>query len=154
MVKALALAVPMLSGQVHAQALEDKAYNAAIGDAASTIGALVLGAAEGNPLGLVTMLIKFPMLAWVKTQPREEQAEYHANWSAVWSGATANNVCLMGAIALTGGALAPFCPMAGLAFGFNQWDKNQPEREFWAICALWKKEFGPQFKCSFTPFTD
>jgi hypothetical protein len=117
----------------HAATLEEQAETAAAADGITTLGGLALGAAEANPLGLVSLLAKVPMLAYVKTLPRDEQAEWHATYGAIWGGAAANNICIVGAI-LTGGVLAPLCPIMGMAWGMNQWNASAMERELWAIC--------------------
>lgn len=141
-----------LSGWVlpaSSQTLQEKAEAAAIADGMSTLGGLALGAAEANPFGLVTIVAKIPLLAYVKTLPQEEQAEWHATYGAMWGGAAANNLCILGAI-LTAGAFAPICPIVGLAWGMSEWKASAMERELWEICrqerAYWKN---PKMTCDF-----
>jgi hypothetical protein len=146
-------AVLLVLGLAHfatvAGTLQNQAEMAAAADAVTTIGGAALGAAEANPLGIVTLLAKVPLLAYVKTLPLDEQAEWHATYGAFWGGAAANNLCIIGAI-LTGGALAPLCPVAGVAWGFKEWNASAMERELWAICreerAYWNN---PQMPCDF-----
>jgi hypothetical protein len=133
----------------HAATLEEQAQSAAVADGLTTLGGLALGAAEANPLGLVTLLAKIPLLAHVKTLPLDEQAEWHATYGAMWGGAAANNLCIVGAI-LTAGALAPLCPMVGIAWGLNKWNASAMERELWAICRQERAYWGnPQMTCDF-----
>ena len=138
---------------VHAATLQDQAENAALADGLTTLGGLALGAAEANPLGLVTMLAKIPLLAHVKTLPQDEQAEWHATYGAVWGGAAANNLCIMAAIA-AGGALAPICLLVGAAWGMNKWNASAAERELWAICRQERAYWGnPHMTCDFRKAT-
>jgi hypothetical protein len=133
----------------HAATLQDEAEKAALADTLTTLGGLALGAAEANPLGLVTLLAKVPMLAHVKTLPQDEQAEWHATYGAMWGGAAANNLCIVGAI-VTGGALAPICPFVGVAWGMNKWNASAMERELWAICRQERAYWGnPEMTCDF-----
>jgi hypothetical protein len=135
---------------IHAATLQEDAEKAAIADGLTTLGGLALGAAEANPLGLVTLLAKAPMLARVKKLPQDEQAEWHATYSAMWGGAAANNLCIVGAI-LTGGALAPVCPVVGIAWGMKKWNASAMERELWAICRQERVYWGnPHMTCDFS----
>ena len=81
------------------------------------------------------------MLAAVKNQPQDQQADWNASYTAIWGAATANNLCIIGVI-LTGGVAAPFCPVIGVAWGLQKWSESAMERELWAICreerAYWK----------------
>jgi hypothetical protein len=129
--------------------LQEKAEQGAIADGATTLVGVGAGLAEANPLGLATVILKYPLLAWVKTLPEEEQAEYHASFPAVWGGAAVSNVCMLGALAAP--VLAPMCLFAGLGYAMNELDKSSDEVEYSRICQGWKKEFGPQFVCQ--PFS-
>jgi hypothetical protein len=134
----------------HSATLQEQAEKAAVADSLTTLGGLALGAAEANPLGLVTLLAKAPMLARVKKLPQDEQAEWHATYSAMWGGAAANNLCIVGAI-LTGGALAPVCPVVGIAWGMKKWNASAMERELWAICRQERVYWGnPHMTCDFS----
>jgi hypothetical protein len=148
-VEALLFILALLVLPSHAASLQDQAETAAVADGLTTLGGIALGAAEANPIGLISLVIKAPLLAHVKTLPQDEQAEWHATYGAFWGGAAANNLCIVGAI-LTSGALAPLCPMVGMAWGMNKWSASAQERELWAICreerAYWKN---PQMTCDF-----
>jgi hypothetical protein len=147
--KSLLLVFALAYVPAHASTLQEQAETAAAADSISTLGGLALGAVEANPLGIVSLIAKIPILAYVKTLPPDEQAEWHATYSAVWGGAAANNVCIVGAI-LTGGVLAPLCPIVGVAWAMNQWNASAMERELWSICrqerAYWNN---PQMPCDF-----
>ncbi|MCM2252168.1 MAG: hypothetical protein NDJ19_07400 [Ramlibacter sp.] len=133
----------------YGQTLEEQAQQAAVADGVSTLGGLALGAAEANPLGLISVFAKIPMLAYVRTLPPDQQAEWHATYGAVWGGTAANNICIAVAI-LSGGVLAPLCPIVGMAWGMNKWNESAMERELWAICreerAYWNN---PHMTCGF-----
>jgi hypothetical protein len=148
-VKALLLAGAMAILPCQSASWEDQAQTAALTDGLSTLGGLALGAAEANPIGLLALVAKAPMLAAVKTLPRDEQADWHASFSAIWGAATANNLCIIAAI-VSGGAVAPLCPMVGAAWGMQKWSESAMERELWAICreerAYWKN---PDMPCDF-----
>jgi hypothetical protein len=148
-VNALAVVLALSILPAYSASLQDQAQTAAVTDGLTTLGGLALGAAEANPLGLVTIVAKAPMLAAVKKMPQDEQADWNAGYSAIWSGATANNLCIIGVI-LTAGAAAPFCPVVGVAWGLQKWNESATERELWAICreerAYWKN---PQMPCDF-----
>ena len=148
-IAAVLLACALTSQPIHAGTLQDEAEKAAIADGLTTLGGLALGAAEANPLGLVTLLAKIPLLAHVKTLPKDEQAEWHATYGAIWGGAAANNLCIIGAI-LTGGVLAPICPIVGVTWGINKWNASAMERELWAICRSERAYWGnPNMTCDF-----
>jgi hypothetical protein len=137
------------SAPIHAGTLQSEAERAAVLDSLSTMGGAALGAAEANPLGFASMLLKIPLLAHVKTLPQDEQAEWHATYGAIWGGAAANNICIVGAI-LTGGVLAPVCPFVGIAWGMNKWNASATERELWAICRAERAYWGnPNMTCDF-----
>jgi len=134
---------------MHAATLKVQAETAAVADGITTLGGLALGAAEANPIGLISLVAKAPLLDHVKTLPQDEQAEWHATYGAMWSGAAANNLCIVAAI-LTGGALAPVCPIVGMAHGMKKWNESAMERELWAICREERAYWGnPQMTCDF-----
>ena len=152
------LCVLVVSAQ--AQTMQDKAESSAWIDTAQTIVGVGSGiVAEANPLGLAALVLKIPALEHCKAQPQYEQPACFASLSVVWSGAVANNWCVLGAIVLSAGALAPLCPLAGIAYGVSEWTRAQPELEFWAICGQWQKEYdavhphGPPFTCRFAPLS-
>ena len=148
--KALLLGLGVLYGGAQAATVEERAHGAALGDTLSTVGAISAGAAEANPLGIAALALKVPILSYIKTLPEDEKADAYALQGSVWSGATANNVCVIVSIA-SGGALAPFCPLIGVAWGFTEWNKSSEEREFWDICRserlYWKN---PNMTCHFS----
>ena len=147
--KALLLAIVLGILPVHSESLQKQAETAAVADGVSTLGGLALGAAEANPLGLAVFPLKALYMSHIKTMPEDEQADAYAGLQATSSGAAANNLCIIGAI-LTGGGLAPFCPIIGVAWAMNELSKSAQERELWAICraerAYWKN---PAMTCDF-----
>lgn len=113
--------------------------NAVMGQAADvgTTGAgLLLGAAEANPLGLVTLGIKAVAYQKIKSSPPVEQPRLWGMYGAMGWGAAANNLCVIAAIA-TGGGAAVLCPLLGLGAGMTSWNAGTEERNratFAAIC--------------------
>lgn len=147
--KALLLTLGFAFGAAQAGSIEERAYGAAVGDTLTTFGAISAGAAEANPLGLAALALKVPILSYIRTLPDDEKAEAYALQGSVWSGATANNICVIVSIA-SGGALAPLCPVVGIAWGMSEWSRSAQERELWEICrserAYWKN---PKMTCDF-----
>jgi len=142
--KPLILAATLLAAPAYAQT------DAIAADAASTAAGLAAGAAEANPIGWATIPLRLFALEYAKTLPKEEGVQIEHVISAGGWGAAANNVCIVGAI-LTGGALAPLCPMVGMATGLHLWTQGQGEREFWAICAQERIYWGnPDMTCTYT----
>lgn len=116
------------------------------GTAASAAG-LALGAAEANPLGLLTLPGKLIALEHAKTLPTGEREHALSVISSVWRGAAANNLCVVVAIA-TGGTFGPACAVAGLAVALREWESAAIERQFWAVCA-WHRQTQPDLKCTY-----
>jgi hypothetical protein len=145
----VALAVLLLAGHAHAETLQGKAHQAAVADAATTLGALALGAAEASPVGLAGIVLKAPLLAMIEKLPEEERAASYALQASIWSAASVNNLCVIAAIA-TGGSFAPACIVVGGAWGFHDYGKSEHERGFWQQCAFLRAE-RPQanLKCSY-----
>lgn len=144
-----ALAALLLALCLHAHAdTSERAQNAAIADVATTAGALVLGATEANPLGLLTLPMKIVLLQYAETLPDGEKQSTQEWMHALWMGAAANNACVIVAI-LTGGAFAPACIAAGIAAGAYRWKQSEGEREFWWLCAQ-EKQSNPNLVCTFT----
>lgn len=115
---------------------EDSAVNSQIADVGSTGVGLLMGAAEANPLGLVTLGMKAAAYQQIKEAPPVEQPRLWGMYGAFGWGAAANNLCIIGTIA-SGGALAALCPVLGVATGVGMWNSNQAERDretFDAIC--------------------
>jgi hypothetical protein len=131
----------------HGETLEDRAQIAAVADGATTLAALAMGAVETNPLGLATVVLKAPLLAYIKTLPDDERAHGYAMQSAIWSAAAANNLCVIAAIA-SGGAFAPACLLVGGAWGYRDWSMSAEEREFWEICRGWRVT-RPEMTCTY-----
>lgn len=115
---------------------KDMAVNGQFADVGSTGIGLAMGAAEANPLGLVTLGVKAAMYQRIKEAPPTEQPRMWGVYGAFGWGAAANNLCVIAAIA-TGGAAAALCPVLGVATGMTVWNSNEEERNratFDAIC--------------------
>lgn len=127
--------------------------NAVIGQAADvgTTGmGLLLGAAEANPLGLVTLGIKAVAYQKIKDSPPVEQPRLWGMYGAMGWGAAANNLCVIAAIA-TGGGAAVLCPLIGLGAGMGNWSAGTEERDkatFAVICQEAKLK-NPDLVCIF-----
>ena len=144
-----ALAAILLALCLHAHAdTAERAQNAAIADVVTTGAALALGAVEVNPLGVVTIPLKIAILSYVETLPDGEKQQNQSAVGAMWSGAAANNLCVLIAI-VTGGTFAPACIAAGLVYGVHRWNDSEMEREFWWLCAQ-EKQSNPAMTCQFT----
>lgn len=125
----------------------ERAADAAALDVLTTAAGLAMGAAEANPLGLLTLPGKLIALEHAKTLPTGEREHALSVISAVWRGAAANNLCIVVAIA-TGGAFGPACAVAGLAVALREWESTAIERQFWAVCA-WHRQTQPDLKCTY-----
>ena len=127
--------------------------NAVLGQAAdvgSTGIGLLLGAAEANPLGLVTLGIKAVAYQKIKESPPVEQPRLWGMYGAMGWGAAANNLCVIAAIA-TGGAAAAVCPLIGLGAGMGSWSAGTEERDkatFEVICEEARIK-NPQMVCTY-----
>ncbi|HEX7890347.1 MAG TPA: hypothetical protein VF522_13380 [Ramlibacter sp.] len=137
---------------VHAQDAREQARNAAVADGVSTAVGLALGAAEMNPLGPVLAVgMKVVALNYVDKLPDVEQPEANAMMASVWSGFSANNVCITAAI-LTGGGFAPACVALGLGWGMKTWKDTEQERQFWEGCATLRAYSNlPELPCVYMP---
>lgn len=105
-------------------------------DVGTTGMGLLLGAAEANPLGLLTLGVKAVAYQKIKESPPVEQPRLWGMYGALGWGAAANNLCVIAAIA-TGGTAAIFCPLIGLGAGMHAWNTGTEERDkatFAAIC--------------------
>ena len=140
-----ALLLALLTG---CATMQDKATSAAAHDTASTVIGLAAGAAEANPLGLVTIPAKMAILGYIQTLPSGERETAQASVTAIWTGAAANNWCVLAVIA-SGGAAAPACLVVGLIVGLRVWQGSATEREFWTICARERAEL-PGLVCAYT----
>lgn len=125
----------------------DQSQTDALTDLGSTAIGLAMGAAEANPVGLLTIPLKFVLIDQADKLPDGEKQHAHSVIGSLWHGATVNNLCVVAAIA-TGGAFAPACLVAGLVAGVHRWQSTQMEREFWALCANLRTET-PELKCVF-----
>ena len=116
--------------------LQDKAVLGQGADVGSTGMGLLMGAAEANPLGLVTLGIKAVAYQNIKDSPPVEQPRMWSMYGALGWGAAANNLCVIAAIA-TGGAAGVLCPLLGLGAGIGAWNNDSDQRDratFAAIC--------------------
>jgi len=142
MIRALILSLLCLSAQAQT------AEQAAAADVATTGIGLALGAAEMNPVGLLTLPAKLAMIQHAEGLPTGEREYALSAISSMWTGAAANNLCVVAAI-LSGGTFAPACLVIGAAVGMQRWDAAADERLFWAICAD-EKTRNPRLTCEFT----
>ncbi|QCB47774.1 hypothetical protein [Hydrogenophaga sp. PAMC20947] len=119
-------------------------------DVGSTGMGLLLGAAESNPLGLVTLGLKAVAYQRIKESPPMEQPRLWGMYGALGWGAAANNLCVIAAIA-TGGGAAVLCPLIGLGAGMGNWSAGTEERDkatFAVICQEAKLK-NPDLVCIF-----
>lgn len=150
----VATAACLVSGQARAEegtALENKAVTGQLADLGSTGIGLALGAAEANPLGLLTLGVKAYAYQQIKEAPAVEQPAMWSAYGAFGWGAAANNVCVIAAIA-TGGAAAAICPLIGLATGMTTWNGDEAKRDratFAVICEQQRKA-NPALTCSYS----
>lgn len=137
---------------VHAQEARQQARNAAVADGVTTAVGIALGAAEMNPLGpVLAVSLKAVALGYVDKLPEVEQPNAHAVMASVWSGFSANNVCITAAL-LTGGSFAPACVAVGLGWGVKTWKDTERERLFWEGCAMLRSYASlPELPCVYLP---
>ena len=147
-----AAAISAVIPAVHAQEAREQARNAAVADGVTTAVGLALGAAEMNPLGPVLAVgMKAVALNYVDKLPDVQQPEAHAMMASVWSGFSANNVCITAAI-LTGGSFAPACVALGVGWGMKTWQDTEQERQFWEGCAMLRAYAElPELPCVYMP---
>lgn len=159
-----AAAALLWSGQAHAEevtteaqqvdmsTLSEEAVNGQWADVGSTGIGLALGAAEANPLGIVTLGLKVATYNNIKNAPELEQPALWSAYGALGWGAAANNLCVIAAIA-TGGAGAAICPLIGLATGLGTYSADEEARNratFDAMCKDARKT-QPALECVYTP---
>lgn len=142
MLRALVLSLLCVTAQAQT------AEQAAAADVATTGIGLALGAAEANPLGLLTIPGKLIALEYANSLPTGEREYALSAISSMWTGAAVNNLCVIAAV-LSCGAFAPACLIVGAAVGMQRWDAGAQERLFWAICAR-ERESNPRLTCEFT----
>jgi len=140
-VKTLLLSLLLLSGCSTLPEHEQ----AAAADGGLTILGLVLGAAELNPLGLLTIPLKYGMVQHVKTLPDGERQEAESTMTAYFGGLSVNNACVVLAI-LTGGTFGVACLVIGAAYGLNKWNAESTQRAFWHLCTE-EKVARPDLSC-------
>ncbi len=97
--KALALSLLIATG---AHAGDRAAVAGQLADVGSTAVGLALGAAEANPLGILTLGAKAIAYQQIKAAPAVEQPAMWSAYGAFGWGATANNVCVLAAMASGG----------------------------------------------------
>lgn len=134
-----------------AQDARQQARDAAVTDGLSTAAGLAAGAVEMNPLGpLLAMGMKAATFHYASTLPDTQRPAVYAAAASMWSGATANNLCVTAAL-LSGGGFAPVCVALGVAWGMKTWKDTEHERQFWEGCALlrvYAQE--PELTCVYT----
>lgn len=126
---------------------QEQAANAALADLGTTGVGLALGAAEANPLAILTLPIKYGLLKYAEKMPDGDKQEMQSTLAAIWSGASVNNVCVILSI-LTAGTFAPGCIFAGVAFGVSRWHASSSEREYWRTCSN-KRRVMPTLLCEY-----
>lgn len=152
-----AAGLTLMNGQARAeeqplQQVSVAAVNGQIADVGTTGIGLALGAAEANPLGILTLGMKVAAYNEIKKAPEVEQPRLWGMYGAMGWGAAANNLCIIATLA-TGGAAAAVCPMIGLAAGVSIYDAGEEERNvatFNALCQDMRKT-NPALECVYTP---
>ena len=130
----------------HGQTAE-QSQTAALTDLGSTAIGLALGAAEANPLGVLTIPLKFVLIDQADKLPDGEKQRAHSVIGSLWHGATVNNVCVIAVLA-SGGAATPACLLVGVVAGSIRWQSTQMEREFWVLCANLRSDT-PELTCTY-----
>lgn len=149
-VSGLVLLLALFTSNAHAENIQDQANTAAVTDTVSTVVGLAMGAAEANPLGIAAILIKIPILNWAEKLPMGERQTEQAAIASIWGGGTANNICIIAAIATGGVFSAWLCPAIGAAWGVIKWEQSYDERMFAHMCAA-EQKINPLMVCTFTP---
>lgn len=147
---AAACAVSQARAEDHPATLEKAAVAGQVADVGSTAVGLALGAAEANPLGILTLGVKAYAYQQIKDAPPTEQPAMWSAYGAFGWGATANNVCVIAAIA-TGGAAAALCPLVGLVTGMTVYGGDEEKRNrdtFAAICEQ-QRQANPKLVCEY-----
>lgn len=154
----IAAAICAVSGQVRAEegppgpgpALKDNAVAGQVADVGSTGLGLALGAAEANPLGILTLGVKAMAYKQIQEAPPTEQPAMWSAYGAFGWGATANNLCVIAAIA-TGGAAAALCPLIGVVTGVSVYngDEDKRNRETFAAICQEQRRAKPELVCEY-----
>ena len=137
----------LLSATCASAQTAEQSQTDALTDLGSTAIGLALGAAEANPLGVLTIPLKFVLIDQADKLPDGEKQRAHSVIGSLWHGATVNNVCVIAVLA-SGGAAAPACLLAGVVAGSIRWQSTQNERDYWALCSHLRTEM-PELKCEF-----
>jgi hypothetical protein len=128
--------------------LENQAVAGQLADVGTTGLGLAMGAAEANPLGILTLGAKAVVYSQIKEAPAVEQPKLWSAYGAFGWGATANNLCVLAAIA-TGGAAAALCPLIGLMTGVTVYNGDEEKRNretALAVCAE-ERKVNPELVC-------
>lgn len=120
---------------------------AAVADVGLTSIGLALGAVEVNPLGWLTVPLKYAATQHIKTLPDGERQYTEGVMKSYWSGAAVNNACVILAI-VTQGVFAPACIIPGLIYAGVSWEASANERLFWQMCAN-EKLINPELTCEY-----
>ena len=136
----------------HAAELENNAVLGQTADVGTTGAGLLLGAAEANPLGIVTLGIKAIAYQKIKDSPPVDQPRMWGMYGALGWGAAANNLCVIASIA-TGGGAAVLCPLLGLGAGMSSWSAGSEERDRATFAVICKeaKQNNPDLVCVYNP---
>lgn len=106
-----------------------------IADIGTTAAGLAMGAAEANPLGIVTLGLKAAAYHQIKQAPDVEQPHLMGVFDAFGWGAAANNLCIIAT--LPTGIGPAVCPAIGLVAGLSIFDAGEDRRNretFDVIC--------------------
>ncbi|MEZ5645290.1 MAG: hypothetical protein R3E99_09090 [Burkholderiaceae bacterium] len=131
---------------------KDQAVAAQVADVGTTGIGLAMGAAEANPLGILTLGMKVVAYQQIKEAPPVEQPRLWSAYGAMGWGAAANNLCVIATLA-TGGAGAVLCPAIGLAAGLGVWNQDAESRDkatFAALCTQ-AQATNPDLTCVWNP---
>ena len=148
-----AAALCAVAGQARAEegpVLKDNAVAGQVADVGSTGLGLALGAAEANPLGILTLGVKAIAYKQIQAAPATEQPAMWSAYGAFGWGATANNLCVIAAIA-TGGAAAALCPLIGVVAGVTVYngDEDKRNRETFAAICQEQRRTRPDLVCEY-----
>jgi hypothetical protein len=133
---------------VRAQDAKGQAVQAAIADGVSTAAVLATGVVSVNPLSPVVFIgLKAATFQYAESLPESERPAAYASATAMWAGATVNNVCITAAFLTTGGGLLPVCIALGVAWGMKTWNDGEQERFRQACPSLRDFAQMPNFEC-------
>ena len=133
---------------VGAQDAKGQAVQAAIADGVSSAAVLATGVVSVNPLSPVVFIgLKAATLQYAESLPEKERPAAYASATAMWTGATVNNVCITAAFLTSGGGLLPVCIALGVAWGMKTWNDGEQARFQEACSSL--RDFAqlPNFEC-------